>query len=227
MNSKLKATLIGLVGALTIGGVVATTVVAERPSAVAAVAGKPTAVKPNEGKPAGGGPGGMLDHFSQKLAAKLSLDEQTVRRAVIDARKEMLEVALAAGWIPPERAERIRQHLEQAGGGPHPGKLGVNTHRGGILGAAASVLGLTHEELTQKIGEGKTLPDIVRALGRDPVEVRNEIVAGVQSQINAVVQAGRLHPGIAAQLKAQLPNRVDRLMNLKPAGPRKGQGQAS
>lgn len=88
--------------------------------------------------------------------------------------------------------------------GPRAG-FGVGTPQAGVVAGlagtlhdeAASLLGLTPEELVALHQQGKTLAQIAQELGMDPAKLEAELVEARNSAIDQAVQAGALppHPG--------------------------------
>jgi ribosomal protein S20 len=93
-------------------------------------------------------------------------------------------------------------------------------HRGaGVLRAAfqaaAAAIGVSSADLKQAVQSGKTVADVARDHHVDPTTVVNAVVTSATQAIDQAVANGTIDANRAAQLKGNLPQLADRLVNQK------------
>jgi len=87
------------------------------------------------------------------------------------------------------------------------------------LDAAAQALGLSVDDLRTRLREGNTIAQVAQAQGVDVQTVIDTMVAAANARIDQEVQAGNLTAEEANERKANLPERITRLVNEgKPQG---------
>ena len=178
------ATLVALLGALLFAGVI----YAEDPTPTGRI---------------GRGLGWMgerLGGLRDAIASKLGVETEDLDTAMQEAHQEMIEQAVADGSITQEQADRM---LSRAEDGLPFGKMG---HRGGrgrgiSLGlnqadALAEKLGLSLDELQEKLSAGETLSEIAEAQGVDLEEVQEALSAekleAQKANIQQAVEDGKM-----------------------------------
>jgi uncharacterized protein YidB (DUF937 family) len=165
---------------------------------------------------AGGKTQGLaFDDFLGKLARNLGVDELTLQKAVVQTEQEIVDEAVAAGRLKPEKAARIKQRVEQSGGrrffhgrhsGPRHGPMGV------VARAAAEALDVTVEQLKAEL-PGTTLNALAAKHNKDHNVVKQKIVDALTARVDEGGAAGYLTPERAGTIKARLSQRVELLMS--------------
>ena len=139
--------------------------------------------------------------------------EDETARAVPPALSEILSDLVEEQVITQEQADRIEAEIRDRG--VHFGRHG---HRfrdpGGFAAKAeiAEILGLTAEELRDALADGKTLGEIADETGarQDLIEA---LVAAGNERIDAALEAGRITEDEAAELRGQITEHVEDLIN--------------
>ena len=108
--------------------------------------------------------------------------------------------------------------LPQRGFGRHGGHIG----RGGLdLDTAASVIGMTRDELRTALDSGKTLAQVAQGRNISQATLVDKLVAAEKTRIAAAVKAGRLTQAQADSIAADLTTRVtERVTSTRPMGGR-------
>lgn len=163
------------------------------------------------------------------VAEQLGVEPAELRAALVDAYEARIDAAVEAGELTQEQADALKERLEAEGaplfGGPFlhgPGHHHGFGHFGG-LDAAAEYLGLTEDELRNRLEGGDTLAEIAQAEGKTVDGLVSAMVAAAENDLAAAVEAGRLTQEQADEIRADLPQRVEDLVNGKlpgPGGPR-------
>jgi hypothetical protein len=158
---------------------------------------------------------GLFDAFVDKLASRLHLDAKTVREAIVEAKKDMVDEAVKAGRLTPEQGTRIKEHIEKGGGRgpwPHDGP-GLQGHVRSLFTAAAEALDLKPEELMARLREGKSMNQIAGDLGKNPAAVKQKLITALEQRLDEAVQLGHMTADRASAMKARLSEHVEALMN--------------
>lgn len=158
-------------------------------------------------------------------AARLGVEPSELEAALQDAVAGRIDAAVAAGELPQERADRMKERLEEGGlpffggrDGPH-----VHTRVVGGLDAAAAYLGLTRAELREALHDGQTLADLATARGKTVDGLKEAMVADATEHLTAAVADGRLTEEQKQRILEHLPERIDALVRGElPRPPRGG-----
>ncbi len=151
-----------------------------------------------------------------QVAEANDVDVQTVIDAMVAAATDRLESAIAE--LPDRMAEVVaREGLPDRGpGGPGRGHFGAG------LDAAAAAIGIESEELRAALGDGSTIAEVAEANGVDVQAVIDALVAEAEAHVDEAVANGRLTEDQAATIKADLPERIEAMVNGE--GPLGGRG---
>ncbi len=149
---------------------------------------------------------GPIGSFLSKVADKLGVSEDELKTAIDEARDETIDEAVAEGRLTEEQAERLRE-----GGFTFNRRL----HRAGghILNAAADVLEMEKDDLVVELREGNSLADVAAAQGIDVDSFKAQLLAEVQTDIDAKVADGTITQEQADQLSEGLEERIDNIVN--------------
>jgi polyhydroxyalkanoate synthesis regulator phasin len=157
-------------------------------------------------------------------AEQLGVEPSELRAALVDAYEARIDAAVTAGDLSQEQADALKERLE-ADGAPLFGPLfhGPGHHHGfvhfGGLEAAATYLGLTDDELRERLESGDTLAEIASAEGKTVDGLVQAMADAAQEDIAAAVEAGRLTQEQADEILADLPERLEDLVNGELPGP--------
>ena len=137
-----------------------------------------------------------------QVAEANGVDVQAVVDAMVAAATERLEAAIDE--LPDHMAEVVeREGLPDRGpGGPGRGHFGAG------LDAAAEAIGIESEELRSALRDGSTIAEVAEANGVEAQAVIDALVADAEGAIDEAVSDGRLTEDRAAEIKANLPDRI-------------------
>ncbi len=138
------------------------------------------------------------------------------------ALQEVLDGLVADGTLTQEQADAVtdgvraeveERHEENGGGRGH----GVMR---GLWEEAAAVIGVEPEALREGLQDGSSLAEIAAEAGVERQELVDALVAKGEELIDAAVAEGDLDEERAAEVKAELPEHVERLVDATPPGHR-------
>jgi len=163
-------------------------------------------------------------------AKRLSVTPQALRDALTAALDARLDEAVKNGDLTQKQADAIKQRRAQSGrvlggalgghrgfkGGPHPKGHGFGP-RGAIFEDLAKALGITDEQLRDRLQDGKSAADIAKAEGKSLADVRTAVKASIKARLDKAVSDGDL---TRKQADAMLEHLDEKLTNLDRMGPR-------
>ena len=184
----------------------------------------------------GGGAALAADKLSPKqesdaivadAAKQLGVDASKLDAALKKALANRVDAAVAAGRITKAQGDELKARIAAGevplvGVGPGRGHHGFG-HRFGGLDAAASYLGITEAALKTSLRDGSTLAEIAKAKGKSVDGLKDALVAAATADLAQAVKDGRLTAAQQTAILADLPDRVDDLVNGE-LGPRGGHG---
>lgn len=136
------------------------------------------------------------EYFLDRLSSVLGIGRDTLEGAIIQARNETVDLAVADGRLSQERADAIKaqEGVGRFGFGVHGfdrnGKMGGHFTGGGkVQEAIAGALGITTEELHSELRSGKTITEL--AAGNEQA-VKDAVVRALEEQLDGAVQSGRI-----------------------------------
>jgi hypothetical protein len=136
--------------------------------------------------------------FLENVAAELGVEPEALEDAFQTAALDRLDAAVADGRIPEERADQIRERIEQGlppqhrafpGHGPFSGHGSFSGYGPyvGLLDTASTYLGLEPEELRARLREGNSLADVARAEGKSVEGLEEALLADARERIHDLV----------------------------------------
>jgi urease accessory protein UreF len=158
----------------------------------------------------------VIDDAAQRLNVKPSELQSALKQAMLDR----IDAALEARRITQQQADELKARVKAGDGlgplfGP-PGGPGHGFHHGGPpiagLDAAATYLGLTEAQLHEQLDSGKTLAQIAKAQGKSTDGLKQAMLAGAKTHLDADVKAGKLTQAQADKILADLSSRLDNLI---------------
>jgi hypothetical protein len=151
-------------------------------------------------------------------AKQLGVDASKLDAALKQALANRVDAAVEAGQITEAQGDELKARITAGevplvGVGPGRGHHGGFGHHFGHLDAAASYLGVTEETLRTSLGEGETLAEIAKEQGKSVDGLKNALVTAAKADIAAAVKDGRLTEAQQTKILADLPGRIDDLVN--------------
>lgn len=168
--------------------------------------------------------------FLADAATRLDVTPAQLESALRGAFEARIDAAVAAGKITKEQGEAMKQRSKDGGlplfgAGGHggrggPGHHGGAGHHGASLGAAATYLGLTQEQLRAELESGKSLADIAKAEGKSVAGLKAALKASVETKLDAAVKNGKLTKAQADELLARMSEHLDAMIAGTPGAGR-------
>lgn len=164
--------------------------------------------------------------FKAALADILGISVEEYDAAVDKAQEQVVNEAVAEGWLTEEQAELLRWRMEQApqgwGKGMGPGMGWLGRGMGGFMGdnllsVAADKLGMKLTELLTELQNGKSIADVAEEKGVDTQTIVDAYMAKVKEKLDEAVADGRITQKQADYQLQQIQQRVtDQLDNTWP-----------
>ena len=158
--------------------------------------------------------------FQAAVAEKLGVTTTELQNAYKAAALEQVDAAVAAGRLTEEQADAIRERIESGDFlGPHFGfGFGFKHHLEGGPGieGAADYLGLTEDELHERLRNGQTLAEIARAEGKSVDGLEQALVAAAKERLDQAVEDGQITAAQRDELLERLESKIDALVNGEP-----------
>jgi hypothetical protein len=158
---------------------------------------------------ADGGP--SSSSFLDSVAEHLDISREELDDATRAAALDQVDAAREAGRITEEEAERLKERIESGEMPPLFGlpllgprgndgrgldfrfEFGHRGHSAGAsLSAAADYLGLTVEEIRERLADGETLAEIAKAEGKSVDGLVDAFLAEAKERLDEAVEEGRL-----------------------------------
>jgi hypothetical protein len=171
--------------------------------------------------------------FLGDVAKRLNVTPQQLNDAIKGAFEDRLQAAVKAGKLTQDQADQIKKKVEAAGAGvpfigPGPG-IDRHVFRAGPFGpiksgidSAAKYLGLTDQQLLDKLRSGKSLADVAGDQNKSVDGLKTAIKNSVKSNLDAAVKAGKLTQTEENNILDKLNAHLDDLVNNKGFGPPAG-----
>jgi hypothetical protein len=175
---------------------------------------------------------GSGSSFVDSLARHLGISTQKLQDAAKAAALDQVDQALADGTITKDQADALRQRIDDGqfplsgqrpGFGFGPGMLVPGRGFGFRFGfgfglrdyasAAAEYLGLSQQDLLQKLGAGQSLADVADAQHKSVSGLENALTAVAKKQLDSAVADKRLTADQAAKMLDRLKTVLDRLVH--------------
>jgi len=153
-------------------------------------------------------------------AKNLGVEPSRLSAALKKAFEDRIDAAVAAGRLTKAQGDELKQRIESDDfplfgppafgpgfGPPHPFFHGLD--------AAGTYLGLTEEQLHNRLESGKTLAEIAEAQGKSVDGLKDAMLKDAKTHLDAAVEAGRLSSAEEQRVLADLEQRIDDLVNGK------------
>ncbi|HET9461938.1 MAG TPA: hypothetical protein VFO56_08385 [Gaiellaceae bacterium] len=159
-------------------------------------------------------PGDESQSVIADAAGQLGIEPAALSDALKQALKHRIDAAVDAGRLTEAQGDELKRRIDSAGSVPLFG--GFGHHRGlghfRSLEAAADYLGLTEAELREQL-QDKTLAEIAKDKGKTVAGLVQALVTSAEKAIDEAVADGRLTDEQATELKANLQDRIEALVN--------------
>ena len=214
MSNKVKM-LAGVMAAVVLGlGVVGGTVLAQGTGE-----GGPSPGGPLTQNGDGGGPfaDGLCARFLEGVASHLDATVEEVEGAFKATKLDMLDEAVEAGKIDPEKAEQIAERIEEGSPcwHPHPRQQqqGPRLLKKLVIHAAAETLGMTPPELVGELRECKSLVQVAAEQGVEREVLKSGILNEAAERLEQAVANGRITQEQADRVLQGLTDRIDDIVD--------------
>jgi len=163
--------------------------------------------------------------FLDDAAKQLGVTPSALSAALKGALKKRIDAAVAAGRITKAEGDRIKARIDAGdvplflGPGLGRGRDGFRDHQGfehrpgAHLEAAASYLGLTVQQLHDRLEGGKSLAQVAKAQGKSVDGLVQAMLAEKTKALDDAVKAGKLTKADRDDLVAGLKERITDLVN--------------
>jgi hypothetical protein len=157
-------------------------------------------------------------------AEQLKVEPSELRDALSDAENAQLDADVKAGRLTQEQADAIKERREELGtvlgpggfiprGGPG---MGLHLRFGGggpleLFDTAAKALGISRDQLVERLQDGDSLEEIAKAEGKSVDEVREAIESEAAKRLDKAVEDGDLTREQADRLREHLGDMIDNL----------------
>jgi polyhydroxyalkanoate synthesis regulator phasin len=151
-------------------------------------------------------------------ADQLGVEPSELSDALKEALKNRVDEAVEEGRLTEEQGRELKERIDAGetplvfpGFGRHGG-FGLGHGQFGKLDTAAEYLGLTEEQLGDRLRKGETLAEIARAEGKSVDGLVDALDAKANEKIDKAVEKNRLTEEQATQLKKDLEQRTQDLV---------------
>ena len=156
------------------------------------------------------------DAIVADAAKQLGVEASELDAALKKALANRVDAAVEAGRITEVQGEELKARITAGevplvGLGPGGGHR-IHHHFGG-LEAAASYLGITEAALRTSLSDGSTLAEIAKEKGKSVDGLKAALVAAAKADLAEAVEDGRLTEAQQAKIAADLPERIDALVD--------------
>src|SRR4051812_35613641 len=180
--------------------------------------------------------------FLDDVAGRLHVTTDQLTAAIKGAAEDQIDAAVKAGKLTQAQGDEAKKRIESANGpllglgplggpghgpgGPGPGGPGPRGGFGGAFGGldgAASYLGLTEQQLRDKLMSGQSLADIAKATNGKTVDgLKAAIKDSLTKRLDQAVKDGHLTSAQRDKIVNELSSHLDDIVNNTPpqGGPR-------
>lgn len=147
------------------------------------------------------GPFDFGQRLREAIASALGITVDKYDAAVTTAEKQVLDQAVAEGWLTQSQADQAQQRLNEnpypgwPGRGFMEGRMGLGCFgqkNGSLIQAAADKLAMTVQDLMTQLNSGKTIADVAKDKGVDTQVIVDAYLAQVKSSLDQAVANGKI-----------------------------------
>ena len=138
--------------------------------------------------------------FREALAGALGVSVEEYDAAVDQAQDQVVDEALAEGWLTEEQAELMKWRMDQAPGAGMRGVgkglrgFGLGMPGGGdnLVSIAADALSMSLTELLTELQAGKSIAQVASDKGVDVQNIADAYLAQIQENLDEAVAEGKI-----------------------------------
>jgi hypothetical protein len=164
-------------------------------------------------------------------AKRLDVTPSELRAALSEAEEAQLDADVKAGRLTQEEADAIKKHRSEMGTVLGPGarfdkpglSFHVMPHPGGgpieLIDTAAKALGISRDELVDRLRDGESPEEICKAEGKSVDDVRDAVRSTLKERFDKAVEEGHLTREQADRMLDKVSGLVDDLGELRVPKP--------
>lgn len=178
--------------------------------------------------------GSQGSSFFDSLARHLGISTDKLADATKAAEIDQVDAALAAGRITKEQADALKARINSSQPGTNgffgfgfkpglgPGGFGFGHRHGfgfgleGYVSTAAGYLGLSEQDLLQKLRQGQSLADVTKAQGKSVDGLEQALYDHAKSQLDKAVADKRITSEQESAILTRLKTMIDKVVNATP-----------
>jgi hypothetical protein len=164
------------------------------------------------------------DNYKEKLAENLGISLEDLEAAIKQTHLDLIDEALADGKITEERADEMRERVENGdpvfpgfpsgpGGPRHHIRFGP---LGPLLDSAKDVLGLEDGDIMDAYADGKSLADLAEEKGISVEDLKSQLLDAAKADLDEKVADGDITQEQADNILERLTNNIDDIINHTP-----------
>ena len=154
--------------------------------------------------------------MAQRIAERQGITVEQLEAKLRQRALDRIDAALKAGRISAEQAAKLKERVNAwklcASSGEGHDKRHHALALGSMLAGAADYLGLTHDQLRQELGAGKSLKDIATAKHLSVPGLKDAMLARIKARLDKAVADGKLTAERRDALLEKYGQLVDRLI---------------
>ena len=176
----------------------------------------------------------LMDRFLTHLANRLDIDRKTLVQTVNDSLVQAVQDVRQEGQLTAEQADRLQQRIQEA---QQKGRLGLGmlAHPrrwggrgwpgvGAILQDAASLMGISVDDLVAALQKGQSLAQVAQSHGLSQDDLVNGLSHALKQRLDEAVADGRLTSQQAQQIWTSRKNQLEQLVTQTGWGLRRKPG---
>jgi hypothetical protein len=154
------------------------------------------------------------DRMQQAIASILGITVEKYEAAIDTAEEQVLEEAVADGWLTQEQADRIQERLDLYWQAPRMGKgfwgpvAAWDCRGSSLISVAADALEMSPTELMEEFKAGKSIADVAGEKGVDPQDIADTYLAQYAEKLDEAVKDERITQKQADQMLANMEEAV-------------------
>ncbi len=160
-------------------------------------------------------PFNFRERMHEAIARNLGISVEEYDAAVETAQQEVIDEAVAEGWLTEDQAERMRERMEE---GDMPWIKGRNSRfvrraAGHSITTVAETLDMTPQELLAELRDGRSIAEIAAEQGVDTQTIVDALMDQLREKLDEAVANGRLTQERADWILSQAETRITDMLN--------------
>lgn len=146
-----------------------------------------------------GGPFDFGGRFREAIAGILGISVEEYDAAVEQAQAQVVDEALAEGWLTEDQAQRMQERFDQGFGARGMGKGLMGPHQGfvgrgetSLISVAAEKLDMSVQDLLTELRDDKSIADVAQEQGVDPQDILDAYLAQLEENLAQAVEDGKI-----------------------------------